>query len=271
LAWVRHDLDALRISPLKRFGQHFLLDKDVRDKLVDLAKISRDDTVLEIGAGLGFVTAKLASKGNHVIAIEKDRTLSKDLRRKFSSNRNVEVVEGDALKFPFPAGAKIVASPPYNISSQLTLRILSSQFKIACLLLQEDFVRRLTASNGSRDYGRITVMLQSKAEAKYIKKVPRESFYPRPKVDSALATISPISSSIDIQDPRIFEELVRNLFTQRRRKLRGVLSRYLQAKYAPQKNAILAEAGQTDKRVYELSPSEFITLSNSIADVLNKT
>jgi len=271
LAWVRRELDDLGISPLKRFGQHFLVDTVIRDQLVDIARLSTDDTVLEVGPGLGFVTAKLATAANHLIAVEKDHMLANHLRKKFFSTRNVEVVEGDALTFPIPAGAKIVSSPPYNISSKLTLRIIDSEFKIACLLLQEDFVRRLTASNGSRDYGRITVMLQSKAEAKLIKKVPKNCFYPKPRVDSALATITPKSSSIEVKDHKIFEELVRNLFTQRRRKLRGVLNRYLTSKYALQKDRILAQVEQTDKRVYELSPNEFIRLSNTIADALDKS
>ena len=228
------------------------------------AYIFRNDQVL------GFVTSRLASKAGHVIAVENDRALVNHLKEKFSGNQKVEVIEGDALETPIPAGAKIVSSPPYNISSKLTLLILKSQFKGAWLLFQEDFVRRLTASNGSREYGRITVMLQSKAHAAYIKKVPKSCFYPQPRVDSALATISPIPSTMQIKDQKIFEELVRSLFTQRRRKVLGVLARYLTVKYPSQKKETLERIGQTDKRVYELSPEEFITLSNILADTLNE-
>lgn len=268
LAWVRRQLDELGIPPLKRFGQHFLLDRQVRDKLIDQAELSGVDTVVEVGAGLGFLTTVLASRVGYLIAIEKDRTLAKYLSDKFANNQNVEVVQGDALEVPIPTGAKVVSSPPYNISSKLTLHILSSGFELASLLLQEDFVRRLTALSGSRDYGRLTVMLQTKARAEYVTKVPASSFYPKPRVDSALVTIRPASPALPVLDPKMFEDLVRAMFTQRRRKLRGVLSRYLTAKYETIKERALSEVDLAEKRVYELTPTEFISLSNVIAEAV---
>ncbi len=268
LGWVRRELDELGIPPLKRFGQHFLLDKQIRDTLIEKAELSGRDTVVEVGAGLGFLTTVLAPKAGHLVAIEKDRTLAKYLADKFANSPNVEVIQGDALEIQIPAGAKVVSSPPYNISSKLTLHILSSGFELASLLLQEDFVMRLTAPNGSREYGRLSVMLQSKARAEYVTKVPASSFYPKPRVDSALVTIRPTPPPIPVLDPKTFEYLVRDLFTQRRRKLRGVLSRYLTAKYPTIKEKILSEVDFTEKRVYELSPTEFITLSNIIVNVV---
>jgi len=268
LGWVRRELDEIGIPPLKRFGQHFLLDKQIRDRLIDQAELSSKDTVVEVGAGLGFLTTALASRAGHLVAIEKDRSLAKYLTDKFAKNRNVEVVQRDALEFPIPAGAKVVSSPPYNISSKLTLHILSSSFERASLLLQEDFVRRLTAPSGSQEYGRLTVMLQTRARAEYVTKVPASSFYPKPRVDSALVTIRPTSPAVRIQDPKMFEDLVRALFTQRRRKLRGVLSRYLTTKYDTIKERVFSEVDLTEKRVYELTPTEFISLSNLIADAI---
>jgi 16S rRNA (adenine1518-N6/adenine1519-N6)-dimethyltransferase len=268
LGWVRRELDEIGIPPLKRFGQHFLLDKQVRDRLIDQAELSRKDTVIEVGAGLGFLTTALASSAGHLVAIEKDRSLAKYLANKFAENRNVEVVQGDALEVPIPADAKVVSSPPYNISSKLTLHILSSGFELACLLLQEDFVRRLTAPSGSREYGRLTVMLQTRARAEYVTRVPASSFYPQPRVDSALVTIRPALPVLQILDPKIFEDLVRTLFTQRRRKLRGVLSRYLTIKHDTIKERVFSEMDLSEKRVYELTPTEFISLSNLIADAI---
>jgi len=263
---VRHQLHELGIPPLKRFGQHFLINEQVRDKLVDQADLSKADTVVEVGPGLGFVTVALASRAGRVIAIEKDRTLARHLAKKFSTNRDVQIIQGDALAVPIPANAKIVSSPPYNISSKLVLRIIGSQFKLACLLLQEDFIRRLTAPSGSRDYGRLTVMLQTRARAEYVSNIPKSAFYPTPRVDSAITTIRPTLGTISAKDQRIFEDLVRAMFTQRRRRLRGVLSRYLGANYQKQKEEILSRAGQDDKRVYELTPAEFVSLSNLITN-----
>jgi 16S rRNA (adenine1518-N6/adenine1519-N6)-dimethyltransferase len=263
---VWRELRELEIAPLKRYGQHFLLSQAARDRLIDEAELARQDTVVEVGAGLGFVTAALASRAGKVIAIEKDMALAKHLEIKFSASHNVHIIRGDALTFPIPTNAKIVSSPPYNISSKLILQILSSKFKLASLLLQQDFVKRLTASSGSRDYGRLTVMLQTRAHTKYVSTVPRSAFYPEPRVDSAIATIRPISQASTTKDDRIFEDLVRALFTQRRRKLHGVLSRYLAANYRDRREEILNRASLNDKRVYELTPVEFVKLSNLIAN-----
>ncbi len=268
MGWVRRELDELGIPPLKRFGQHFLLDKQIRDILIDKAELSDKDTVVEVGSGLGFLTAILASRAGHLVAIEKDRTLATFLAEKFAKSPNVEVIQGDALEIQIPSGAKVVSSPPYNISSKLTLHILGSGFELASLLLQEDFVKRLTAPNGSREYGRLSVMLQTKARAEYVTQVPASSFYPKPRVDSALVTIKPSPPPIPVLDSKTFEYLVRDLFTQRRRKLRGVLSRYLAAKSPTIKERVLSEVGFTEKRVYELTPTEFITLSNIIAEAV---
>jgi 16S rRNA (adenine1518-N6/adenine1519-N6)-dimethyltransferase len=227
------------------------------------------DTVVEVGAGLGFVTIALASRAGQVIAFEKDRTLAAHLVKRFLDNSNVRVIQGDALKFPIPANAKIVSSPPYNISSKLVLRILGSHFKLATLLLQEDFIRRLTAKSGSRNYGRLTVMLQTRAQAEYVSYVPKSAFYPQPRVDSAIAKISSVSGMRAPKNWGIFEDLVRTLFTQRRRKAHRVLSRYMDAKHELEKSAVLSNVDLDDKRVYELTPTEFVQLSNLIADSIN--
>jgi len=264
LAWVRRELNELNIPPLKRFGQHFLLNPTIRDILVEKAGVSADDVVVEVGPGLGFLTSALAARAGHVIAIEKDRTLAKHLTAKFSGNKNVEVIQADALTTPFPNDAKVVSNPPYNISSKLILRIINSQFKLACLLLQEDFVKRLTAQSGSRDYGRLTVMVQTRSAVEYVAQVPRLAFYPAPRVESAIATIRPVPDAILPKNENAFGDLVRTLFTQRRRKLRGVLSRYLSRNYGMKKEVILSKFDFVEKRVYELTPAEFISLSDAI-------
>lgn len=269
MAWIRRELDSLGIPPLKRFGQHFLVDKNVRDELVQLANLTSNDTVLEVGPGLGFLTAALVASAGRVIAVEKDRTLAAYLEKKFSHYSNLTVIQGDALKNPIPDESKVVSSPPYNISSKLTLQILNSRFKLAALLMQEEFARRLTAPSGTRDYGRLTVMLQSKAEAKLAKLISRTAFFPKPRVDSALITITP-NKGLAIDDRMLFEDLVRALFTQRRRKLSGVLKTYSKARYPNHSETILKLIPDTEKRVFQTSPQEIVTLANQISNVLGK-
>lgn len=271
MAWVRRELDSIGIPPLKRFGQHFLIDKGVRERLVELAELTINDTVLEVGPGLGFLTAALIGRAGRTIAIEKDRTLAAYLKEKFSKQQNLTVVQADALTVQIPEGSKVVSSPPYNISSKLILLIMNSGFRLAALLMQEEFVRRLTASSGSRDYGRLSVMLQSKATAKLDMKVSREAFYPKPKVDSALVTIRPSIEKLQVQNQQLFIDMVRALFTQRRRKLRGVLARYLKARYPTLSDTIFQQIPLIDKRIYELNPNELIALSNQIAEATTES
>ena len=271
MAWVRRELDSIGIPPLKRFGQHFLIDKGVRERLVEMAELTTNDTVLEVGPGLGFLTAALISRAGRTIAIEKDRTLAAYLKEKFSNQQNLTVVQADALTIQIPEGSKVVSSPPYNISSKLILLIMNSRFRLAALLMQEEFVRRLTASSGSRDYGRLSVMLQSKATAKLDMKVPREAFYPKPRVDSALVTIRPSIEKLQVQNEQLFIDMVRALFTQRRRKLRGVLARYLKAQYPTLSDTIIQQIPLIEKRIYELNPNELVVLSNQIAEATTES
>ncbi len=267
MAWVRRELDSIGIPPLKRFGQHFLVDRKTRDELIELAELTADDTVLEVGPGLGFLTSVLAEKAGHVIAVEKDRTLAAYLKDRFSNCRNLAVIQGDILNTKIPDNAKIVSSPPYNISSRLVLQILNSRFEHATLLMQEEFVRRLTAASGSRDYGRLTVMLQFRAQAKFAKRISRSAFYPQPRVDSALVTIMPTNEP-PMKNRALFEDLVRVLFTQRRRKLLGVLTRHLERRYPDKSEHILKRITLPEKRIYETTPQEFAMLSDQIAEAL---
>ncbi len=234
---------------------------------MESARLEPDDTVIEVGPGLGFITATLTSQPCSIIAIEKDRTLAEYLKNRFIKNSNVTIVQGDALEFQFQDQAKIISSPPYNISSKLILSILNSKFKLAVLLLQDEFVSRLTAPVGSRDYGRLTVTLQSRAKAERIIRVPRSAFYPSPKVDSAIVRIEPQTPDLLIKDQRTFNELVRSLFTQRRRKLRGVLKKYLKETYPTEMNEILIRTSFLEKRIFEIAPLELIGLSNIISEV----
>jgi 16S rRNA (adenine1518-N6/adenine1519-N6)-dimethyltransferase len=265
MGWIKRELNALQIPPLKRFGQHFLIDTDVRDTLVQQAALTIEDTVTEIGPGLGFLTAALASNAGRVIAVEKDRTLAGYLRSKFHENSKVTILLGDALETPFPDNCKIVSSPPYNISSKLILRILNAEFKVAILLLQAEFARRLSAPPASRDYGRLTIMLQCRAQARVIKEVPPSVFYPKPKVDSAIVKIEPLQEPLPIRDKKLFADLVRSLFTQRRRVLKTVLSHHLHRQYHDQRDEILSSIHVPSKRVFQTTPEELAQLSNEIA------
>ena len=145
MSWIRRELEDLGIPPLKRFGQHFLVDEKIRNTMVAVAQPSVHDRILEIGPGLGYVTTELLKHPCQVIAVEKDRTLAPYLKNRFSKFHNLTVIQGDALKIGMLDCNKIVSSPPYNISSKLILFVIRNQFDLAVLLLQNEFVHRLTA------------------------------------------------------------------------------------------------------------------------------
>lgn len=236
--------------------------------MVAAAELSSEDRVLEVGPGLGFLTEELVKRAGTVVAVEKDRTLATYLTDHFSRVQNLEVIQGDALTVGKSGCMKLVSSPPYNISSKLVLFITRNRFKSAVLLFQDEFVQRLTAKSGSREYGRLSVALQAYAEAEIVMKVPRSAFYPSPRVDSALLTIKPRNDTLQIKDASLFEDLVRSLFTQRRRRLNTVLRRYFEDKYQPGFSSLLSQIETPEKRVFQTSPTELVELANEITRIL---
>jgi len=237
--------------------------------MVTVATPSSEDRVLEVGPGLGFLTGELVRHVGGLVAVEKDRTLARYLKQRFSNVSNLKIIQGDALTVGKSGCTKLVSSPPYNISSDLVLFITRNRFDSAVLLFQDEFARRLTAKSGSREYGRLTVALQVCAVAEVVMKVPRSAFYPPPRVDSALVTIKPSDDrSLKISDPVLLEDLVRSIFTQRRRRLNNVLRKYLASRYPRELNSKLSHLNVPEKRVYQMDPTELVSLANEIANSL---
>jgi len=239
--------------------------------MITTARLSGEDELLEVGPGLGFLTEELVKHAGRVVAVEKDRTLVKYLKQHFSTVRNLEIIQGDALTVGKAGCTKLVSSPPYNISSNLVLFITRNRFNTSVLLFQDEFVKRLTAKSGSREYGRLTVALQVHADAEIVMKVPRSAFYPSPRVDSALVTIKPRDDLIQkIRNPALLEDLVRSLFTQRRRRLNKVLKKYIESRYPHGSNSILSQIKVPEKRVFQMNPTELVELANEIARTLRE-
>ena len=264
---VESELIAHGVRPRKKLGQHFLIDRNVMEKLVEVADLGPSDTVLEIGAGTGSLTSMIEKQAGRVVAIEKDPALTNLLRRKFAKSKNVQIIEGDILKIPLPKFDKVVSSPPYNISSKLVLLLLKKSFERLVLVLQKEFAERLVAESGSRNYGRLSVMVSHKAYVSLIDIVPRHAFYPTPKVDSAIVKLTPKESRIRVFDEQLFCDLVRELFTQRRRRLQKVIVRLLR-RYGDKRSMLLRRLSIPEKRVYQTNVEEFETLANELYDAL---
>ncbi|MEW5994653.1 MAG: rRNA adenine N-6-methyltransferase family protein, partial [Candidatus Zixiibacteriota bacterium] len=159
---IELERSGIRLS--KREGQHLVMDPALLERMVEYGEISQEDTVLEIGAGVGNITELLARRAGKVIAVEKDARLYRLTKARLRKTRNVELVLGDALKIPMPEFNKVVANIPYSISSDLTFSLLERPFKLAVLMYQKEFARRLVAEPGSDDYGRLTVNVYCKAK-----------------------------------------------------------------------------------------------------------
>ncbi|MCZ2807997.1 MAG: 16S rRNA (adenine(1518)-N(6)/adenine(1519)-N(6))-dimethyltransferase RsmA [Candidatus Bathyarchaeota archaeon] len=263
---AKHILRLYGFFPKKRLGQHFTVNSDMLQRLVSHASITKDDVVLEVGAGLGFLTQLLSSKCKKVIAVEVDPKIVSFLRKQLHSLQNVDLIEGDILKVSLPPFNKVVSAPPYSISSPLLFRLLERNFDWAVLILQKEFAERLAASVGSKDYGRLTVTIYYRADVELLDYVPRTMFYPPPDVDSMMVRLKPRGSPFQVDDEETFFELVRTLFTQRNKKVRNALIPFLRKRGINGKEAVeLADSTiYSAKRVRELAPEDFGILTNEL-------
>jgi 16S rRNA (adenine1518-N6/adenine1519-N6)-dimethyltransferase len=252
------------LRPKKSWGQCFLHDPSVLGRIVDEAGVTAADTVVEIGAGLGALTAHLAARAARVIAVERDRELAEVLRRELGGHPRVEVREANALTVDLAplAPVLVVGNLPYNIASPLLFRLLEQRASIrsATLMLQLELAERLVALPGGRTYGAPSVLCQRAAEVRLCFVVRRGAFVPRPRVDSAvirLAMRPPTESDAAV------DEVVHAAFRFRRKMLRRGLS----ATYPPAAvHWALASAGvDGDRRAETLSVAEFEALARSLA------
>ncbi|MDH5689864.1 MAG: 16S rRNA (adenine(1518)-N(6)/adenine(1519)-N(6))-dimethyltransferase RsmA [Candidatus Bathyarchaeota archaeon] len=263
---AKHILRLYGFFPKKRLGQHFTVNSDMLQRLVSHASITKDDVVLEVGAGLGFLTQLLSSKCKKVISVEVDPKIVSFLRKQLHSLQNVDLIEGDILTVSLPPFNKVVSAPPYSISSPLLFRLLERKFDWAVLILQKEFAERLAASVGSKDYGRLTVTIYYRADVELLDYVPRTMFYPPPDVDSMMVRLKPRGSPFQVDDEETFFELVRTLFTQRNKKVRNALIPFLRKREITGKEAVeLADSTiYSAKRVRELAPEDFGILTNEL-------
>jgi len=238
-----------------KLSQHFLVDEKVAERQIEYANLCEDDIVLEIGAGNGILTKKIARIAK-VIAIEIDRKFIERLKK----IRNVEVIHDDALKVDFNKLEfnKVISNIPYHISSPLTFKLLEKNFDLGILMYQKEFAERMVAKPGSKEYSRLSVMVYYRADCEILEYVPKEAFCPKPKVDSCIVKIVPIGKRFDV-DEVLFERVTRALFSHRRKKIKNALvMEEIIEKEEMDKLPFM------DKRVEQLSPEEIAELCDKI-------
>lgn len=216
----------------KRFGQNFLVDEQVIADIVRAIRPAANDNMVEIGPGLGALTRPLLQHLNTLHVVEIDRDIIARLKADYPQDKII-IHEGDALKFDIaglPAPLRIVGNLPYNISSPLLFHFADYAAHITDMhfMLQNEVVERMVAAPSTPEYGRLSVMLQYRFYMEKLLDVPPDSFRPAPKVDSAIVRMIPIpQNDIQVQDEKLYAEIVKAAFGQRRKTLRNTLRGYI--------------------------------------------
>lgn len=251
----------------KRFGQHFLVDTQLIQRLVRSIAPAADALMVEIGPGQGALTRPLLDVVDHLHAVELDRDLITLLERQISPQR-LTVHAADALRFDFrtisdtPGALRVVGNLPYNISTPLMFHLISQIEIIRDMhfMLQKEMVDRLVAEPGCSDWGRLSVMIQYHCQADFLFTVPPGAFSPPPKVDSAIVRLTPHATlPHPVSDYTLFAGLVNQVFTQRRKAIRNGLKSFLT------REEIEALDIDPGLRPDQLGLAEFAALANAAA------
>lgn len=262
-------LQAHQIAPNKVMGQNFMVDPSVFPKLTCYASINSGDTVLDAGAGFGFLDCFLASRCKAVFAVEKDPKIAKVLREQVQRLPNVTVIEGDVLKTEIPSFNKAISIPPYYLSSHLVLWLLDRGFEFATLILQKEFADRLVATVGDDQYGWLTVATYQGAETELLDSIPKWMFYPQPKVDSVIVRLTPWKSQpFKVNNVSLFRRLTKWLFTQRNKKLQNGLEPFIRTEFKVGKadaEKMATACPMVERRVRELAPQDFGAIANAVS------
>jgi 16S rRNA (adenine1518-N6/adenine1519-N6)-dimethyltransferase len=260
-------LRSRRIRPKKLLGQSFMIESSIFPCLTLYASLNNNDTVLDVGAGLGFLTRFMAGKCRTVLAVEADVELAKVLREQLADVSNAQVIEGDVLEARIPSFNKVVSIPPYYISSRLLLWLFNRGFDRAVLVLQKEFANRLTSSVGCEDYGWLTVVAYYHSEISLLDAVPRGMFYPQPEVDSVVVCLKSKNVQLSIGNEAKFRQFMQSMFTNRNRKVGGAVLSYLKNAHdmSREKSAkVIAALPFRDRRVRQLSPEDFGELASVV-------
>ena len=252
--------------PRKRFGQHFLHDRNVVGRIVAALALGADDRVVEIGPGTGVLTRELLARVAHLDAVELDRDLLARLEAEFPRD-GLTLHNADALKFDFckiASGSgklRLIGNLPYNISTPLLFHLLDQAGCIEDMLfmLQKEVVQRLAATPGGKDYGRLSVMIQYRCRVEKLFEVAPGAFTPPPKVDSAVVRLVPHATPpVAVRDEARFSQVVRAAFASRRKTLRNNMKGLLSG------DNMTALGIDPIRRAETLSLAEFAALSNAV-------
>ena len=268
------ELKTYKINPKKRLGQNFLLDDDILEQIISLYDLTNDDMVIEVGAGLGALTTRLAARAGKVIAIEIDKGLTNLLKDKMAGFMNVEVINKDVLDMDFQRvtgrksdKVKVLGNIPFGISTPLVFKLLDCKdyFSMAILMFQKEVADRIVACPGTKAYGVLSVFSQLNAVVSQELIVRRQCFHPQPKVDSAVVKFLFYKTPpIQIKNEHMFKRVVKGAFAQRRKILGNALKNSM-GRYVPLEQLLNAfKECDIDPRRRGETPSRDVALSRAV-------
>ena len=265
----------------KKFGQNFLIDPHVLDKIVDAAQITKDDFVLEIGPGIGTLTQYLCENARQVLAVEIDDKLIPILKETLQPYDNVEVLHGDILKQDIQQIAdtyndgkpiKVVANLPYYITTPIIMELFESHVPLAnvTVMVQKEVADRMKAEPGTKDYGALSLAVQYYAKPYIAAFVPPNCFMPRPNVGSAVIRLDCLNRvPIEVSDEKLMFRLIRASFNQRRKTLQNGLANSPELSFSKEeiKSALEAMELSPTIRGEKLSLAQFAALADELKKI----
>ena len=265
--------------PKKQLGQNFLINPASLKTILEAGALTEDDTVIEIGAGLGCLTEVLAQHAERVIAVEVDELLYNALASQFSTNPRVHLLNADVLKLELnsllsdgtgtvPATFKVIANLPYSITTPILWKLLAhhKQIQSCVLMMQKEVAERIVAGPGGKAYGALTIGVAYYAEATLIATLSPENFYPAPKVDSAILKLKMRETpKVAVENEEFFFKVVRTAFRTRRKMLKNALVRGGFASGEVLAAAFEALGIAPERRAETLDITEFAALANFLS------
>lgn len=266
----------------KKYGQNFLIDLHVIDKIIKGAELTKDDLVIEIGPGIGSLTQVLAENAKKVIAIEIDKFLIPILEETLKDYSNIKVINEDILKINLNKlidaenikNVKIIANLPYYITTPIIMGIFENKIEIEniTVMVQKEVADRMKATPGRKDYGALSLAVQYYSEPYLVANVPQNCFIPRPKVGSAVIRLKKHKEPIiHVENEKLLFKIIRAAFNQRRKTLVNCLINHMDLERYIIEETLIKSSLDLKIRGEALSLKEFATLANNINDILNKS
>jgi 16S rRNA (adenine1518-N6/adenine1519-N6)-dimethyltransferase len=280
---VRSILNKYGLKPKSSWSQNFLVDQSVLEGIVEAAITEPDKQIVELGAGIGALTARLARDAKHVVAVERDREMVTLLKSEFAGDLVVEILEGNAATLNWAElhdrlGEKpiVVGNLPYHMAAPILFNLIEAAALIDSwvVMVQKEMAERIVAKPKSRKYGVMSILLQRHAHIELVLDVAPQSFMPAPKVWSSVLKFCPLENpSVLVEDEKMFVRVVKGAFSQRRKQIRNSLIAALGAEVGkPGVERALSNAQIDPKdRAEQLSIDQFAKLSDAFFNEINKS